>query len=54
MEELDNVEPWNIHVQQVMRARCGDREGLGVLEQLAFGEHRPSGLTGLIDGYRPQ
>jgi hypothetical protein len=32
-------------------ARCGDREGLGVLEQLAFGEHRPSGLTGIIDGY---
>ena len=53
VEELDNVEPWNIHIQQVMRARCGDREGLGVLEQLAFGEHRPSGLTGLIDGYRP-
>jgi len=22
-----------------------------VLEQLAFGEHRPSGLTGLLDGY---
>ena len=53
VEELDNVEPWNIHIQQVMRARWGDREGLGVLEQLAFGEHRPSGLTGLIDGYRP-
>ena len=51
VEELDNVEPWNIHIQQVMRARCGDRVGLGVLEQLAFGEHRPSGLTGIIDGY---
>jgi hypothetical protein len=51
VEELDNVEPWNIHVQQVMRARWGDREGLGVLEQLAFGEHQPSGLTGIIDGY---
>ena len=53
VEELDNVEPWNIHVQQVMRARWGDKEGLGVLEQLAFGEHRPSGLTGILDGYRP-
>ena len=52
VEELDNVEPWNIHVQQVMRARWGDKEGLGVLEQLAFGEHRPSGLTGILDGYR--
>ena len=53
VEELDNVEPWNIHIQQVMRATWGDRVGLGVLEQLAFGEHRPSGLTGILDGYRP-
>jgi hypothetical protein len=51
VEDLDNVEPWNIHVQQVMRARWGDRRGLGVLEQLAFGDHRPSGLTGLLDGF---
>ena len=51
VEDLDNLEPWNIHVQQVMRARWGDRVGLGVLEQLAFGEHQPSGLTGLLDGY---
>jgi len=53
VEELDNVEPWNIHIQQVMRARRGDQVGLGVLEQLAFGEHQPSGLTGLLDGYTP-
>jgi hypothetical protein len=51
VEDLDNTEPWNIHVQQVMRATWGEREGLGVLEQLAFGEHRPSGLTGFLDGY---
>ena len=51
VEELDNLEPWNIHIQQVMRARWGDRVGLGVLEQLAFGEHQPSGLTGLLDGF---
>jgi hypothetical protein len=51
VEELDNVEPWNIHIQQVMRARWGDKVGLGVLEQLAFGDHAPSGLTGLFDGF---
>jgi len=51
VEELDNLEPWNIHIQQVMRATWGERQGLGVLEQLAFGEHRPSGLTGFLDGY---
>jgi len=51
VDDLDNVEPWNIHIQQVMRARWGDKVGLGVLEQLAFGEHLPSGLRGLLDGY---
>jgi len=52
VEELDNVEPWNIHIQQVMRARWGDKTGLGVLEQLAIGDHEPSGLKGIIDGFR--
>jgi hypothetical protein len=51
VDELDNVEPWNIHIQQVMRASWGARSGLGVLEQLAVGPHEPSGLTGLFDGY---
>jgi hypothetical protein len=51
VEELDNLEPWNVHVQQVVRARWGERVGLGVLEQLAFGPHEPSGLTGFLDGY---
>ncbi len=54
VEELDNVEPWNIHIQQVMRATWGDKHGLGVLEQLAFGEHQPTGLTGVLDGYAPK
>jgi hypothetical protein len=51
VEELDNVDPWNIHIQQVMRARWGDKVGIGVLEQLAFGAHDPSGLTGILDGF---
>jgi hypothetical protein len=51
VEELDNLDPSNIHVQQVMRARWGSRVGLGVLEQLAFGAHEPSGLTGVLDGF---
>ena len=53
VEELDNVEPWNIHIQQVMRATWGDKTGLGVLEQLAIGDHIPSGLHGIIDGFKP-
>jgi hypothetical protein len=48
--DLDNLDFPNIHVQQVMRARWGDRTGLGVLEQLAIGPHAPSGFAGLLDG----
>ncbi len=47
---LDPVAPQHTHVQQLVRARWGDRTGIGVLEQLAIGEHRPSGLSGLFDG----
>jgi hypothetical protein len=31
----------------------GDKEGVGVLEQLAFGPHAPTGLTGITDGWSP-
>jgi hypothetical protein len=49
VEALDNLSLDNIHVQQVMRARWGDRTGIGVLEQLVIGPHDPSGFTGLVD-----
>lgn len=49
---IDTTAPDCIHIQQVMRARWGDRTGLGVLEQLAIGPHAPSGFTGLFDGAR--
>jgi hypothetical protein len=29
-------------------------EGIGVLEQVAFGAHAPTGLTGVLDGYKPR
>lgn len=48
--DLDNVNLDCIHVQQVVRARWGGDEGLGVLEQLAIGPHAPSGFVGLLDG----
>jgi len=48
--ELDPVAPENLHVQQIVRARWQDRVGIGVLEQLAINDHRPSGLQGLFDG----
>ena len=51
--DLDQTEPTNLHVQTVVRARMGERTGIGVLEQLAIGPHEPTGLTGLLDGHRP-
>jgi len=53
VEELDNLEPWNIHIQQVMRARSEGRQGLGVLEQICLGPHAPSRLQEFLDGAPP-
>jgi len=52
LADLDPVAVPHVHVQQLVRATWGDRTGIGVLEQLAIGEHEPSGLTGLFDGAR--
>jgi hypothetical protein len=48
--DIDPLEPRHLHVQQLCRARLGDRQGLGVLEQLVLGPHAPSGFTALLDG----
>ena len=40
----------NVNIDRDKTTIKGDREGIGVLEQLAFGEHTPSGLTGFLDG----
>ncbi|HET6963446.1 MAG TPA: hypothetical protein VFH58_01655 [Acidimicrobiales bacterium] len=52
LDEVNPEDPSAIHVQTLCRARLGEETGIGVLEQACFGEHRPTGLTGLIDGYR--
>lgn len=49
-ETLALLSPDNIHVQQVVRARSGDRQGMGVLEQVVIGPYEPHGLTGFLDG----
>ena len=54
LAELDPAAPQHTHVQQLVRATHhrpgGVRHGVGVLEQLAIGDHTPSGLHGLFDG----
>ncbi len=52
-DDLDPERADHVHVQAVVRARRGDGvEGTGVLEQLVIGPHQPTGLTGLVEGYR--
>ncbi len=37
------------HIQHVCRARMGDQVGIGTLEQLSFGAHKPSGSVGFLE-----
>jgi hypothetical protein len=48
--QLNPLAPENLHVQQVVRARDGTREGVGVLEQVVFGPYAPAGFTEFFDG----
>jgi hypothetical protein len=50
LADLNPLDPRHIHVQQLCRARCAGREGVGVLEQLVLGRHGPSGFRSLFDG----
>lgn len=50
LSELDPLALHHLHVQSLCRARWGEREGMGILEQLVIGPHAPSGLTGLAGG----
>ena len=38
------------HMQQVVRARMGDRSGIGVLEQIIVGPHQRYGFAEMLDG----
>lgn len=53
LDDFDPQDPSCIHIQTLCKVRMGDREGVGVLEQLAFGDHHPTGLRGMVDGYSP-
>jgi hypothetical protein len=47
------TDPSSMHIQTLCKVRMDGRKGVGVLEQNLFGPHRPSGLTGLTDGWTP-
>lgn len=39
-----------IHTHQVVKAKMGDKEGMGVLETIVIGRHDPSGFKEFFDG----
>ena len=47
---LDLLQPANFHVQQVVRARDGSSEGIGILEQVVLGPYAPAGFRTMTDG----
>ena len=47
VDDLDPMAFENQHLQQVVRATCGDQVGIGVLEQIAFGPHARYGFKEL-------
>ena len=48
--QVDPLAPENLHVQQVVRATDGERNGIGVLEQVCIGPYAPAGFTAMLDG----
>jgi hypothetical protein len=47
--DVDETALENQHIQQVVRATCGDRAGVGVFEQISLGPHRKYGFTDFLD-----
>lgn len=47
--DVDNLDLPNQHIQQVVRARSGDEEGIGVLEQIHLGPHPRYGFKEFLD-----
>jgi hypothetical protein len=47
--QLNPLDVRHLHVQQLCRARAGDRQGMAVLEQLVVGPHAPSGFRSTLD-----
>jgi hypothetical protein len=51
LSDFDPRDPTTLHVQTLCRATMEGEEGIGVLEQIALGDHAPTGLHGVLDGY---
>lgn len=52
--DLDPLLPEHLHVQQVVKASDGVRNGIGVLEQIVVGPYAPAGFREMLDGAAPR
>jgi hypothetical protein len=50
LDQQPPLDPSNIHAHQLVRARMGERSGVGTLETIVFGRHAPSGFRSILDG----
>jgi hypothetical protein len=51
VDTLDPLDFFNLHIQQVVRARRGNDVGIGILESFVVGPQSALGLTGLLDPF---
>jgi hypothetical protein len=50
VDEQSPQDPTAQHVHHLVTARLGDREGVGLFEQIIFGPHTQFGFHDLLDG----
>jgi hypothetical protein len=53
LDDMDLLDYKHIHNHQIVRARAGDKVGVGTLETVVFGRHDPSGFKDILDGAPP-
>jgi hypothetical protein len=49
LSEVDPSIPYHLHIQAICEATFGKRRGIGILEQLILGPHKPTGFKDLFD-----
>ena len=50
MADVSPLDPSHQHVHHLVRARIGDKVGIGIFEQIIFGPHTQWGFSDILDG----
>jgi hypothetical protein len=51
-DDVSPQDPTHQHVHHIVRARMGDKVGIGIFEQIIFGPHTQFGFNDILDGAR--